>query len=78
MHRAQVSIVTRPLPDQYLPPSGTQQVAPAGPFTVPLRSGSSDQILQTDNVFVNMTIPENLVNLRRWRETLAARPSALA
>jgi glutathione S-transferase len=25
-----------------------------------------------------ITIPENLVNLRRWRETLAARPSALA
>jgi len=25
-----------------------------------------------------IAIPENLVNLRRWRETLAARPSALA
>jgi glutathione S-transferase len=25
-----------------------------------------------------ITIPENLLNLRRWRETLAARPSALA
>jgi glutathione S-transferase len=25
-----------------------------------------------------ITIPENLVNLRRWRETLTARPSALA
>ena len=25
-----------------------------------------------------ITIPENLINLRRWRETLAARPSALA
>ena len=25
-----------------------------------------------------ITIPENLVNLRRWRETLAARPSAQA
>jgi glutathione S-transferase len=25
-----------------------------------------------------ITIPESLVNLRRWRETLAARPSALA
>jgi len=25
-----------------------------------------------------ITIPENLANLRRWRETLAARPSASA